>query len=44
MIEKKEDIKWVVNKWDQKLEAAGEACMLMNEILEGGIRVDESGR
>lgn len=42
MIEWKDDTKWVVDKWDQKLEGADEASIFMNEILEGS-RKEELG-
>lgn len=34
MIEWKTETKWVVDKWDQKVKAAYEACVFMNGILE----------
>lgn len=41
MIEWKKETKWVVDKWDQKVKAAHEACVFMNGILEES-RMEES--
>lgn len=34
IVEWKKETKWVVDKWDQKVEAADKAFMSMNQILE----------
>lgn len=45
MIEQKEETKWVVDKRDQKVKAADEACKFLIEIQEwvGRIKVEGKG-